>query len=117
MPGTTDALAGHEAFGERPVIMAAMRADREDLRARTHQHHFIVADMATALQTSRILLWRAATALDDGHPDKVELCAMAKQYGLKVHVDGARFANAVAAVLATMPFIPSPASVSPRWRG
>ena len=46
MPGTTDAFAGHEAFGERPVIMAAMRADREDLRSRTHQQHFILADMA-----------------------------------------------------------------------
>ena len=41
---------------------------------------FTLADMATALQTSRILLWRAATALDSNHPDKVELCAMAKRY-------------------------------------
>ncbi|GAC1408285.1 MAG: isobutyryl-CoA dehydrogenase [Mycobacterium sp.] len=41
---------------------------------------FTLADMATALQTSRILLWRAATALDDNHPEKVELCAMAKRY-------------------------------------
>ena len=35
-----------EAFGERPVIVAAMRADREDLRARAHQQHLVVADMA-----------------------------------------------------------------------
>jgi alkylation response protein AidB-like acyl-CoA dehydrogenase len=41
---------------------------------------FSLADMATALETSRTLLWRAATALDDDHPDKVELCAMAKRY-------------------------------------
>ncbi len=41
---------------------------------------FTLADMATELQTSRILLWRAATALDSNHPDKVELCAMAKRY-------------------------------------
>ena len=41
---------------------------------------FTLADMATALETSRILLWRAATALDDDDPDKVELCAMAKRY-------------------------------------
>ena len=41
---------------------------------------FTLADMATALETSRILLWRAASALDDDHPDKVELCAMAKRY-------------------------------------
>nr|WP_090279363.1 acyl-CoA dehydrogenase family protein [Mycolicibacterium komanii]CRL75257.1 acyl-CoA dehydrogenase [Mycolicibacterium komanii] len=39
---------------------------------------FTLADMATALEASRNLLWRAATALDDNHPDKVELCAMAK---------------------------------------
>ncbi len=41
---------------------------------------FTLADMATALQTSRTLLWRAATALDDNHPERVELCAMAKRY-------------------------------------
>ncbi len=41
---------------------------------------FTLADMATALETSRMLLWRAATALDDDAADKVELCAMAKRY-------------------------------------
>ncbi|MGC2653908.1 MAG: isobutyryl-CoA dehydrogenase [Mycobacterium sp.] len=41
---------------------------------------FTLADMATALQTSRMLLWRAATALDNDDADKVELCAMAKRY-------------------------------------
>jgi alkylation response protein AidB-like acyl-CoA dehydrogenase len=41
---------------------------------------FALADMATVLETSRTMLWRAATALDDDHPDKVELCAMAKRY-------------------------------------
>lgn len=41
---------------------------------------FTLAEMATTLETSRNLLWRAATALDDNHPDKVELCAMAKLY-------------------------------------
>jgi alkylation response protein AidB-like acyl-CoA dehydrogenase len=41
---------------------------------------FTLADMATALESSRMLLWRAATALDDDDPDKVELCAMAKRY-------------------------------------
>jgi alkylation response protein AidB-like acyl-CoA dehydrogenase len=39
---------------------------------------FTLADMATALMSSRMLLWRAATALDDDDPDKVELSAMAK---------------------------------------
>jgi len=41
---------------------------------------FKLADMATALETSRALLWRSATALDNDHPNKVELCAMAKRY-------------------------------------
>src|SRR6201996_4059967 len=41
---------------------------------------FTVADMATALESSRMLLWRAATALDSDATDKVELCAMAKRY-------------------------------------
>jgi alkylation response protein AidB-like acyl-CoA dehydrogenase len=41
---------------------------------------FTLADMATGLETSRMLLWRAASALDGDDPDKVELCAMAKRY-------------------------------------
>jgi alkylation response protein AidB-like acyl-CoA dehydrogenase len=36
--------------------------------------------MATGLETSRNMLWRAAYALDGNHPDKVTLCAMAKRY-------------------------------------
>jgi alkylation response protein AidB-like acyl-CoA dehydrogenase len=41
---------------------------------------FTLADMATALESSRMLLWRGATALDSDAADKVELCAMAKRY-------------------------------------
>jgi len=41
---------------------------------------FALADMATALQTSRLMLWRAAEALDNDEADKVTLCAMAKLY-------------------------------------
>ena len=41
---------------------------------------FALADMATALETSRLMLWRAAAALDEDDPDKVTLCAMAKLY-------------------------------------
>ena len=41
---------------------------------------FTLADMATALQTSRTLLWQAASSLDADDPNKVELCAMAKRY-------------------------------------
>lgn len=41
---------------------------------------FTLADMATGLETSRMMLWRAADALDADDPDKVALCAMAKRY-------------------------------------
>lgn len=41
---------------------------------------FTLADMATSLEASRLILWRAATALDENDPDKVELCAMAKKF-------------------------------------
>ncbi|GAS86987.1 acyl-CoA dehydrogenase family protein [Mycolicibacterium brisbanense] len=41
---------------------------------------FTLADMATGLETSRNMLWRAASALDANHPNKVTLCAMAKRY-------------------------------------
>jgi alkylation response protein AidB-like acyl-CoA dehydrogenase len=59
-------LADREAFGMRLIDEPTIR--------------FTLADMATTLETSRNMLWRAATALDDDHPDKVELCAMAKRY-------------------------------------
>ncbi len=59
-------LADREAFGIHLIDEPTIR--------------FTLADMATTLEASRNLLWRAASALDDGHPDKVELCAMAKRY-------------------------------------
>lgn len=57
-------LASREAFG-------SVLIDEPTIR-------FTLAEMATALETSRNMLWRAATALDTNHPRKVELCAMAK---------------------------------------
>jgi alkylation response protein AidB-like acyl-CoA dehydrogenase len=59
-------LADREAFGMTLLDEPTIR--------------FTLADMATSLETSRNLLWRAASALDDDHPDKVTLCAMAKRY-------------------------------------
>ena len=41
---------------------------------------FALADMATDLQASRLMLRRAAEALDNDEVDKVTLCAMAKRY-------------------------------------
>ncbi|HEU4363781.1 MAG TPA: acyl-CoA dehydrogenase family protein [Mycobacterium sp.] len=59
-------LASREAFGGALLDEPTIR--------------FTLADMATALETSRLLLWRAATALDDDAANKVELCAMTKRY-------------------------------------
>jgi alkylation response protein AidB-like acyl-CoA dehydrogenase len=59
-------LRDREAFGGKLIDEPTIR--------------FTLADMATALETSRLLLWRGAKALDEDDPDKVELCAMAKRY-------------------------------------
>jgi alkylation response protein AidB-like acyl-CoA dehydrogenase len=59
-------LADREAFGSTLLDEPTIR--------------FTLADMATLLEASRNLLWRAASALDENHPDKVALCAMAKRY-------------------------------------
>src|SRR6201993_245350 len=61
-----DYLSHRQAFG-------AALLDEPTIR-------FTLADMATALESSRMLLWRAASALDGDADDKVELCAMAKRY-------------------------------------
>ena len=41
---------------------------------------FRVADMATELEAARLMLWRAATALDDGAAEASLYCAMAKRF-------------------------------------
>ena len=41
---------------------------------------FTLAEMATELEASRLMLWRAAAALDAKEPDHVALCAMAKLF-------------------------------------
>jgi alkylation response protein AidB-like acyl-CoA dehydrogenase len=41
---------------------------------------FRLADMATAIEASRTLLWRAASALDRKEANATQLCAMAKRF-------------------------------------
>lgn len=48
---------------------------------------FQVADMATDLEAARLLLWRAASALDAADPDHPQLCAMAKKFVTDVCFD------------------------------
>src|SRR5580704_14757877 len=55
MPRAAHALADDETFGERPMIMRAMRADGEDLVAASHQQHLLVTDMAQELAVDKIL--------------------------------------------------------------
>ena len=41
---------------------------------------FRLADMATELEAARLMVWRAAAALDGGDPDATLHCAMAKRF-------------------------------------
>ncbi len=59
-------VADREAFGGRLIDEPTVR--------------FTLADAATGLEASRMLLWRAAAALDAGDPDAVRLVAMAKRF-------------------------------------
>jgi alkylation response protein AidB-like acyl-CoA dehydrogenase len=59
-------LAERRAFGQAIADFQALR--------------FRVADMATELAAARLMLWRAATALDDGEADATLHCAMAKRF-------------------------------------
>lgn len=40
---------------------------------------FRLADMATSLDAARLMVWRAAYALDDAQPEATQYCAMAKR--------------------------------------
>lgn len=60
-------LAERKAFGARLLDAQALQ--------------FRLADFKTELEAARTLLWRAADALQNDAPDKVEICAMAKRFG------------------------------------
>jgi alkylation response protein AidB-like acyl-CoA dehydrogenase len=45
---------------------------------------FRLADMATELEAARLMLWRAATSLDDSSPDATLHCAMAKRFSTDI---------------------------------
>jgi len=45
---------------------------------------FRLADMATELEAARLMVWRAALALDAGAPDRTQACAMAKRFATDV---------------------------------
>jgi alkylation response protein AidB-like acyl-CoA dehydrogenase len=45
---------------------------------------FRIADMATELEAARLMLWRAASSLDDASPDATLHCAMAKRFSTDI---------------------------------
>jgi len=45
---------------------------------------FKIADMATELQAARMMLYRGAAAIDEGHPQKSKYAAMAKRFATDV---------------------------------
>lgn len=59
-------VASRQAFGHKLLDEPTIR--------------FTLADMATSLQSARLMLASAAAALDADAPDKAEQCAMAKLY-------------------------------------
>lgn len=66
-------LSERTAFGNRLLDNSALQ--------------FELADMRIELEAARSILWRAAGALQDGAPDVVELCAMAKRFGTDTGFD------------------------------
>ncbi len=74
------------AFDRAVTYMKQRRAFGGDLTS-FQALQFALADMATQLEAARLLLWRAATALDTRDPRQVELAAMAKKYVTDVGFD------------------------------
>lgn len=71
--------------GARAALEKSLRyaADRKAFGRRLNEFQalqFSLADMATSLEAGRLLLWKAASAIDTGSADMVRLCAMAKKF-------------------------------------
>jgi alkylation response protein AidB-like acyl-CoA dehydrogenase len=66
-------LATRRQFGRRLADFQALQ--------------FRIADMATELEAARLMVWRAAAALDAGAADATMLCAMAKRFATDAGFD------------------------------
>jgi alkylation response protein AidB-like acyl-CoA dehydrogenase len=73
-------LGGAAAALDKTVAHLKERAAFGKNLAAKQALQFRVADMATELEAARLLLWRAAAALDCGELAAVKLCAMAKRF-------------------------------------
>lgn len=80
-------LGGAQAALDKTI---AYMHDRQAFGApldRLQALQFYVADMATRLEAARLLLWKAASAMDTKSPDAVTLCAMAKRFATDTGFD------------------------------
>lgn len=75
--GARDALDRSLGYVRERTAFGAKLSEFQALR-------FKLADMATELEAARMLLWRAAWALDARDPDATRLCAMAKRLATDV---------------------------------
>lgn len=77
-------LGGARACLERALAYVQQRQAFGRRLAEFQGLQFRLADMATELEAARLLVHRAATALDRGEADATMRCAMAKRYATDV---------------------------------
>jgi alkylation response protein AidB-like acyl-CoA dehydrogenase len=76
--------------GQAYDAAAAHLAERRQFGRRLQDFQalqFRLADMATSLEAARLMVRRAAAALDAGHPAATKLCAMAKRFATDAAFD------------------------------
>ncbi|WP_278314649.1 acyl-CoA dehydrogenase family protein [Lolliginicoccus levis] len=71
--GAEAALGATVRHARERIAFGEPLAERETVQA-------TIAGMRLGIETSRSILWRAASALDRGDPDQTVLCAMAKHH-------------------------------------
>ena len=80
-------LGGARAALEKSIAYAADRKVFGHSLNELQSLQFYLADMATSLEAARLLLLKAASAIDNGAPDVVPLCAMAKKFATDTGFD------------------------------
>jgi alkylation response protein AidB-like acyl-CoA dehydrogenase len=73
-------LGGAQAALDKTILYLAERKAFGKAIGSFQALQFRVADMATELEAARLLLWRAAAALDAQDPQATLHCAMAKRF-------------------------------------
>ncbi|TDZ58281.1 Nitroalkane oxidase [Colletotrichum trifolii] len=91
----TGAMVGSMGAGiMRTAFLSALRFAKEDSRggrvkvAERQSAADLLVSLKTRIDTARLLAWRAASALDRGEKNAVELCSQAKIYGSEAAVKG-----------------------------